>query len=78
MGSEAHAHTEMSIDQYWLRWCPYGNTPGGDSQNRAREAKDGHTFNPNTRWQRQMDLCEFRASLVYMVFQNSQGYAERI
>lgn len=53
-------------------------TPGGDSKNSSSGAHDRHTFNPNTSRQRQVDLCEFRASLLYMVFQNSQGYVERI
>lgn len=37
-------------------------------------------FNPSTRRQRQRqaDLCEIRASLVYTEFQNSRSYVERI
>lgn len=41
-------------------------------------ARDGHNLNPSTRRQKQANLCEFRASLVYMKFQNSRGYAETI
>jgi hypothetical protein len=27
--------------------------------------------------QRQVDLCEFKVSLVYIIFQNSQYYTEK-
>lgn len=30
-------------------------------------ARDGHNLNPSTRRQKQANLCEFRASLVYIV-----------
>lgn len=34
-----------------------------------------HMFNPSTQWQRQMDLCKFKSSQVYIASSRlSQGY----
>lgn len=35
-----------------------------------------YDFNPNTRRQRQVELCEFQASLDYIKFQGRQGHRE--
>jgi hypothetical protein len=36
----------------------------------------GYNFSPLTR-QRPTDLCQFKANLVYIKFQDNQGYIER-
>ena len=35
------------------------------------------TLNPAPGWQKQMDLCEFKVSLVNSTFQTSLSYIER-
>lgn len=37
-----------------------------------------HAFNPSTGKKRQVDLCEFDTSLVYIELQDSQGYIETL